>query len=117
MRKEKRHTENKQSAAAKAPVAKSPVGHAAAKPKRNKAANTRSAKEKPSSTLVNIGHIFSLRPRVSTAFKPGDFSAAKQLLRDETFESIEAAARAVAEKALDLTNEGGSPWSAGRGRH
>ena len=54
---------------------------------------------------VNRGHLFTLRPRVSTAFRPEDFQTAKRELADETYPSIEAAARAVAERALALSNE------------
>ena len=52
---------------------------------------------------VNLGHVFSLRPRVNTSFRQNDFFAAKRALREETFESIIDAARAVAEEALALT--------------
>jgi hypothetical protein len=57
---------------------------------------------------VNLGHIFALRPRVNTAFPPGDLSAAKHFLRDESYATIEEAARAVADKALELTHDGTS---------
>ena len=58
-----------------------------------------------SATAVNRGHLFTLRPRVSTAFRPEDFLEAKRQLEEERYESIEAAARAVAERALALCNE------------
>jgi hypothetical protein len=58
-----------------------------------------------SAVAVNRSHLFALRPRVSTAFRPEDFLAAKRQLEDERYESIEAAARAVAERALALCNE------------
>ena len=58
-----------------------------------------------SSLQVMMGHVFTLRPRVSTGFKPDDFRRARQMLEEEGYESIEKAARAVAEKALDLTRE------------
>jgi hypothetical protein len=63
---------------------------------------------KVSSIGVNRGHLFALRPRVDTAFPPGDFDTAKHFLRDESYASIEEAARAVAEKALELTHQGSS---------
>ena len=58
-----------------------------------------------SSISVNLGHIFALRPRVNTAFPPGDLNTAKHFLQDESYASIEEAARAVAEKALELTHK------------
>jgi hypothetical protein len=59
-----------------------------------------------SSTSVNLGHIFSLRPRVSKTFRQADFLTARHLLQDQDYADIEAAARAVAEKALELTHKG-----------
>ena len=55
---------------------------------------------------VNLGHIFALRPRVATSFKPNDFRTAKQQLDEERYASLSDAARAVAEKALELTTDG-----------
>ena len=52
---------------------------------------------------VNLGHVFSLKPRVNTSFRQNDFLAAKRALREEKFGSITDAARAVAEEALALT--------------
>ncbi len=52
---------------------------------------------------VNLGHVFSLKPRINTSFRQNDFLAAKRALREETFGSIIDAARAVAEEALALT--------------
>ena len=54
---------------------------------------------------VNLGHVFALRPRVSTTFKQADFLTARRQLEGEGWASIQEAARAVAEKALSLTNE------------
>ncbi len=85
-------------------AAAKPKREAAAKPKREAAAKPK-REAKVSSLAVNRGHLFALRPRVSTAFRPEDFLAARRLLEDEGFESIEAAARAVAERALALCNE------------
>ena len=62
--------------------------------------------DKVSSMSVNLGHVFSLRPRVSKTFRQADFLTARQLLQDEDYANIEEAARAVAEKALDLTHKG-----------
>jgi hypothetical protein len=64
------------------------------------------AKGKVSSMSVNLGQVFSLRPRVSTTFRQADFLTARLRLQDEAYENIEEAARAVAEKALELTHEG-----------
>jgi hypothetical protein len=51
---------------------------------------------------VHLGHFFALRPRVETAFRPDDLRRAKQALAEERYRTIEDAARAVAEKALEL---------------
>jgi DNA replication initiation complex subunit (GINS family) len=66
------------------------------------------AKGKVSSMKVNVGHILSLRPRVSPSFRQADFLTARHLLQDEAYANIEEAARAVAEKALEMTHEGPS---------
>lgn len=58
-----------------------------------------------SSMAVNRSHLFALRPRVSAAFRQEDFMAARRLLEGETYASIEEAARAVAERALSLSND------------
>ena len=50
-----------------------------------------------------MGHVFSLRPRIHSSFKAGDFSMAKHQLSDESYATISEAARAVVEKATDLT--------------
>ena len=76
----------------------------------SKPAEAEQAEKKPegkvSSMSVNLGHVFSLRPRVSKTFRQADFLTARQLLQDEDYASIEEAARAVAEKALKLTHDG-----------
>jgi hypothetical protein len=58
-----------------------------------------------SSQAVNLGHVFALRPRVPKSFRQADFQIARDRLRDESYDSIEAAARAVVEKALELTRK------------
>lgn len=58
-----------------------------------------------SSREVNLGHIFSLRPRVPTSFRQEYFREARRLLDDETFASLQEAARAVVDKALELTRD------------
>ncbi|MBW2295393.1 MAG: hypothetical protein JRG94_24260 [Deltaproteobacteria bacterium] len=55
---------------------------------------------------VSMGHMFALRPRVVTSFRPDDFRRARQLLADESYANIQEAARAVAERALELTHGG-----------
>ena len=57
-----------------------------------------------SSLDVNMGHVFALRPRVTTSFKPGDFQTAKHQLRDEKYDDIQKAARSVVKEALELTH-------------
>jgi hypothetical protein len=57
---------------------------------------------------VNLGHVFSLKPRVETSFRQADFRTAKLHLQDEGYETLEDAIRAVAEKALELTLGGGA---------
>lgn len=57
---------------------------------------------------VNLGHVFALKPRVQTSFRQADFRTAKIHLQDEGFATFEEAARAVAEKALELTHGSGS---------
>ena len=95
-------------ATAKPPVKAAPTRRrTTAKP----AAKKRGAKKTParkasfSTDQVNLGHVFSLRPRVSTAFRPEDFRTAKHRLREERYVSLEAAARAVVEQAHDLGRE------------
>jgi len=109
-------------APAKAAKKAAPRKAAAKKPTPRKAPAEKAAPKKPaaaapkaapktsggvSSLDVNLGHVFTLRPRVETSFKPGDFAQAKTLLRDEAFPDIASAARRVAEKALELTREAG----------
>jgi hypothetical protein len=92
-------------AAKKAPK-KAATPKKSAKAKGEAAPKTEAKGEKGISSLaVNRGHLFTLRPRVSTAFRPEDFLAAKRALAEEKFESIEKAARAVAERALALSND------------
>jgi GH24 family phage-related lysozyme (muramidase) len=85
-----------------------------------KKAQATATKPKPkggaSSMTVNLGHVFALRPRVSTTFRQADFTTAKHQLQDELYKSIEEAARAVAEKALELTH-GGPAFGRRRDRH
>lgn len=72
-------------------------------PTKRKAAATKSG---ASSMQVTMGHVFALRPRVITGFRPDDFRRARQLLADEPYANIQAAARSVAERALELTHDG-----------
>ncbi len=64
------------------------------------------AERKPgsaSSMDVTLGHVFSIKPRLNTSFRKDDFQQAKRDLRDESYEDLRAAVRAVAEEALTLT--------------
>jgi hypothetical protein len=105
----KKKTGGKRKATAEETATGSKPGEGAAAKKRtpvSKSAEPKKAKDKVSSTSVNLGHVFSLRPRVSKTFRQADFLTARQLLQDEDYANIEEAARAVAEKALDLTHKG-----------
>ena len=76
---------------------------------KKKAASKKTAAAKGASVTsaqVMLSHVFALRPRVIMAFRPDDFRRARQLLEEEAYESIQKAARAVAERALELTQEG-----------
>jgi len=55
---------------------------------------------------VHMGHVFSLRPRVHTSFNPESFREAKRQLAETPFASLEEAARAVAEKASEISRGG-----------
>jgi len=108
-------------AASKKPGAKKSAAKKRAAPKKKSAADKgpspkkatasrkkSSAKKAPaggsvSSSDINLGHVFALRPRANTSFRPNDFMAAKRALIDERYDSIPDAARAVAEEALSLT--------------
>jgi hypothetical protein len=57
-----------------------------------------------SAQQVNLGHIFALRPRVRTGFSPEAFRDAARALADEKYPTLQDAARAVAEKAIELSN-------------
>jgi hypothetical protein len=59
-----------------------------------------------SSASVNLGHVFALKPRVETSFRQADLATARHQLLDEHYATLEEAARAVAEKALELTRGG-----------
>lgn len=71
-----------------------------------KAADEPPAKPGPSSMDVNMGHVFSLRPRPDTSFRHQDFLTARLQLKDEVYATVQEAAQAVVEKALDLTRGG-----------
>lgn len=103
----------KKPATAKKPAAKKGSAKKAPAKKAAEAKATPAAKPgKPKtgsgvrSTDVVLAHLFALRPRVATSFKPDDFRQAKQFLEEESYANVQEAARAVAEKALDLTGSG-----------
>jgi len=54
---------------------------------------------------VNLGHVFALRPRVEASFGPEHLRRAKDQLAGQTWASLPEAARAVAEKALEIARE------------
>lgn len=83
------------------------------KPAAKKAASKKPATKKAATKSkdafakdVHVGHVFALKPRVDKSFRRDDFRQAKELLQDEAYESPEAAAQAVAEKAVELTRKG-----------
>ena len=90
---------------------KTPARKKAAKTSPTKRTAKKSARKAPArkarftAEQVNLGHVFSLRPRVSTAFRPEDFRTAKHRLREESYVSLEAATRAVVEQAHELGRE------------
>jgi hypothetical protein len=86
------------------PAEEAAPGKGARKPKSAEA--EKKPEGKVSSMGVNLGQVFSLRPRVSKTFRQADFLTARLLLQDKDYANIEEAARAVAEKALDLTHKG-----------
>ncbi len=106
---------------ASAPKKKASPKKAAPKIKKAKAAATETvAREKPStkpesapppdrpegaisSMDVSLGHIFALRPRTNTSFRPADLSQARRALATEVYADLAEAARAVAEEALSMT--------------
>ena len=85
-----------------------------------KAGEAKSAEPKKkgsvSSLVVNMGQVFALRPRVPKSFRQADFLTARDLLRDEGYASIEEAARAVVEKALELTRKPAKHSGGGGGK-
>lgn len=88
---------------------KAPAGVTEAEAKSEESAapeKAKAAKTKVTSMSVNLGHVFALRPRVSTTFRQPDFLTARHMLKDESFATVSEAARAVAEKALELTHDG-----------
>lgn len=72
-------------------------------------ASERASAPAPSVTVqdVNLGHIFALRPRVQPGFNPEAFRGARRALAEEKYASVAEAARALAEKAVELSNAPG----------
>jgi hypothetical protein len=111
--KKKKKTAPKPAAAAKKKTARKPA--AAAKKKTGASAEPEAKKAEPkkksagfTAEQVNLAQVFALRPRVVTSFKPADFKEAKRRLEGESWKTAEEAARAVAERALNLEHETGS---------
>ena len=77
---------------------------------------TQKASQTFSSTAVNMGGIFALRPRVNTSFRQEHFLTARRLLEVEAYATLDEAARAVAERALELSNDPKDKRGAKRGR-
>jgi len=73
------------------------------------AAKAPAARGAATASDVNLGHVFALRPRVNASFSPEHLRRAKDALAEERFASLPEAARAVAEKALDLTRGDARP--------
>ena len=106
----KKKSAGKKKAASKKAAKKAPAKKASAKKApAKKAPEKKKAKGGFSSLDVNMGHVFTLRPRVPTSFKPGDFQEARHILEEESYKDAPEAARAVAEKALELTHGGAVP--------
>ena len=111
---------SKKPAAKKPTATKAPATKAAKKtakatePKSPESKQPKAAAKGVSSTQVNMGVVFSLRPRVSKTFRQEDFLTARRLLEDESYGSIQEAARAVVEKALSMSND---PKSRPGGKH
>ena len=110
-------------ATAKPAVAKKAVAKPAAAKKAAAATSPKAADatKKPatkgvSSTAVNMGNVFALRPRANKAFRQEDFIAARRLLEDESYATVEEAARAVAKRALALSNDTKNRRGQSRGR-
>ena len=81
----------------------------ATKTAKTKTSAKKSAKSGFSSLAVNMGHVFALRPRVGTSFRPDDFRDARQKLENEQFETAADAARAVVDKILELSRGDSNP--------
>jgi hypothetical protein len=58
---------------------------------------------------VLLSHVMSLRPRIHVGFKPNAFIEAKRALADQRYANLQDAARAVAEKAIEISNEFSPP--------
>ena len=84
--------------------------------KKEKSTGKNSASGSFSSTDVTLGHVFKVRPKVNTSFRPPDFARAKKSLAEESYETIGDAARAVAEEALSLTRGEATKVNAGKRR-
>ena len=101
-------------AAKKKAAAKKATGKSTDKDKViDKGAKKEPAKQKVksgfSSLAVNMGHVFALRPRVGTSFRPDDFRNARQQLESESFKSAADAARAVVERTIELSRGDANP--------
>jgi len=87
------------------PAAKPVVKPAVAKPAPRPAPAAVAPAGGVSTREVNRGHVFALQPRVNAGFSPQAFDDARRELSDVLYGTIDEAARAVAERALELSNE------------
>ena len=113
--KKKAAPKKKAATAAKKPEPRTaaPKPVVAAKPATAKPVGPPRATGTISADAVSLGHVMSLRPRVHVGFKPTAFSDAKRALAENRYATIEEAARAVADKAIEISNEfaPGSPFT------
>ena len=96
------------------PTAAKKAAKASPKPARKKTPAAKKTAGEVSPEGVHMAHVFALRPRVGTAFSQEMLRRAKEALHEDRFDTIQDAARAVAKKALELSQE--KPGKHGLGR-
>lgn len=113
----KKKTASRKKAPAKKPASRAtrPKAAAAAKPLAKPAAAPAPPAPRPAdpppvagavgANDVLLSHVMALRPRIHVGFKPSAFSDAKRALADQRYATLQDAARAVAEKAIEISNE------------
>ena len=95
----------KAKAAGKKAPARAKTAEKAGKQPAAKKAPAAGSAGKVTAAEVNLGHVFALRPRVEASFGPEHLRRAKDQLSAEAWASLPEAARAVAEKALEIAHE------------